>query len=217
MNSTNIKVISEEIQRLKDQVHAIDVEVPDPSQATDGQILSVDDGKYVISDPELPVVTAASTGDVLGLVGEAKTPGWITPYTPIDYSETEQDTGIKWIDGKSIYSKTFIIEPQESGSTTINIPLGDNVDNVIRMYGTIHRANASGGAISDIYDLGTYYSATYHSAVNYQTSWNNIQIQSAMSTGVVEAGYVCVLYTKTAPVPYAETTSTKKKTTKKGE
>ena len=33
-----------------------------------------------------------------------------TPYTPVSYSTTEQNTGQKWIDGKDIYFKTIVYE-----------------------------------------------------------------------------------------------------------
>ena len=200
MNSTNIKVISEEIQRLKDQVHAIDVEVPDPSQATDGQILSVDDGKYVISDPELPATTAASAGDVLGLVGEAKTPGWITPYTPWDYSSTnEVNTGQKWIDGKDVYCKVFT--------------------------GTFGSDNTpvTAGTISDIGSIVNCYLITVDNAhllklfvTTYITvnETNGNVVATPLNATYFEQDFSAVVYyTKVTP----ELTATRKKTTKKGE
>ena len=209
MNSTNIKVISEEIQRLKDQVHAIDVEVPDPSDATDGQILSVDDGKYVISDPEIPAVTAASTGDVLGLVGEAKTPGWITPYTPLDYSTTEQDTGVKWIDGKEIFRVVINGQLGVIESTSIVI-LGNIATNI-----SIIDMSCVLTTTDTLYDykLGAH--------LIYKKSDGSIS-QNSVSTAFSEGFYKCVVYyTKTAPTRDDDTnpepTATKKKTTKKGE
>lgn len=33
---------------------------------------------------------------------------WKAPYKPCDYSTEEQDTGLKWIDGKPIYQKTWV-------------------------------------------------------------------------------------------------------------
>lgn len=42
----------------------------------------------------------------------------------IDYSTTEQDTGLKWIDGKEIYQKTAFIENvtiNKNSSTEVNI------------------------------------------------------------------------------------------------
>lgn len=38
---------------------------------------------------------------------------WASVHSGIDYSLNEQNTGIKWIDGKTIYQKTFIFEDGE--------------------------------------------------------------------------------------------------------
>lgn len=130
--------------------------IPDPSAATDGQILMVDDGAWIIGNPPENVnVIDASTGVVHGLsktkpniivyggaiynvfemgieaqtgaftsvkasllhngfetIIEAGTStNWNIVFKTIklhsDYSTTEQDTGKKWIDGKTIYQKTF--------------------------------------------------------------------------------------------------------------
>ena len=205
MNSTNIKVISEEIQRLKDKVHAIDVEVPDPSQATDGQILSVDDGKYVISDPELPAVTAASTGDVLGLVGEAKTPGWITPFTPADYSETETATGQKWIDGKDVYCKVINGRTSETQNTNVEFNLVFNT--MIHLGGMFTNEYGYGYDINKVLTVNT----------------NPDKTKIVVGTGIYIDRPITILvyYTKPSPTreqdEEPETKSTKKKTTKKGE
>ena len=217
MNSTNIKVISEEIQRLKDQVHAIDVEVPDPSDATDGQILSIDDGKYVITDPELPAVTDASTGDVLGLVGEAKTPGWITPYNPPAYSTTEILTGQKWIDGKDIYCKVLSL-PEDTVSTSPiekTLALSEDIDTMIYYVGSIYAKRTSQGDYS-IMDLTDYYSGDVNTRCNYGTSNSTFNIRLVCpATYHFGCCYIIAYYTKTDPE--TTVTSTRKKTTKKGE
>ena len=207
MNSTNIKVISEEIQRLKDQVHAIDVEVPDPSDATDGQILSVDDGKYVISDPELPARTAASTGDVLGLVGEAKTPGWVTSYN-LNYSETEVATGQKWIDGKDVYAITI----EYTMTSDLLQVIGATVyDKVISASGFI--MHASGQSLKRLIICGDIFlSNDSFCRFGMNSDGNFVLQQKGFDSEVV---YINLLYTK--PTPEPETASTKKKTTKKGE
>ena len=53
----------------------------------------------------LPDTSTATTGQILKLTGENKTPSWADEYsyTPPAYSETEVNTGQKWIDGKEIY------------------------------------------------------------------------------------------------------------------
>lgn len=208
MNSTNIKVISEEVQRLKDKVHSIDVEVPDPSQATDGQILSVDDGKYVISDPDtvLPDKTGSATGDVLGLVGEAKTPGWITPYNPQDYSTTEQDTGVKWIDGNEVYCRVVSGSfPEITAAVNVNAGTIATNLNIISINKVIKTSDLS---ISD------------YLVHQYSKSSGVITILS-VPVSYSEGTYIIIVYytkpTENREPDETETQSTKKKTTKKGE
>ena len=59
----------------------------------------------------------------------------------IDYSTTEQDTGIKWVDGKSVYQKTYVFDPPASGGN-IYIDLVDvsglSIDTLIYMSGIEH-------------------------------------------------------------------------------
>jgi hypothetical protein len=56
----------------------------------------------------------------------------------IDYSTTEQDTGIKWLDGKSVYQKTYVFDPPAGGSNAY-IDLADvsglSIDTLIYMSG----------------------------------------------------------------------------------
>lgn len=75
---------------------------------------------------------------------------WITWYTTntgnfnsagataqINYSETEQNTGVKWIDGKPVYrisAKGLIDVSDGNESIILNIP---NLKNVINLYGEI--------------------------------------------------------------------------------
>lgn len=192
MNSTNIKVISEEIQRLKNKVHDIDIEVPDPSEATDGQILSVEDGEYVISDPELPATTAASTGDVLGLVGEAKIPGWVKPYN-LNYSTTEVATGQTWTDGRDVYFK--VIENTIGTEEDLNISLV--ADKLIMVEGIT--VNPSSGKSFDM---------------DHYISWEFLNnVLTIKKTTYVNNFTMLLWYVKATPEP----TVTRKKTTKKGE
>lgn len=61
----------------------------------------------------------------------------------IDYSATEQDTGIKWVDGKSVYQKTYVFDPPVAGSYSY-IDLVDvsglSIDTLIYMSGIEHDA-----------------------------------------------------------------------------
>ena len=94
MNSTNIKVMSEEIQHLKNEVHNLDVEIPAHPATDEGKYLGVTaDGSLSWSKvpDELPPTTEATAGQILALDNN-KAPEWVNNYN-LDYSETEQATG----------------------------------------------------------------------------------------------------------------------------
>ena len=63
-----------------------------------------------ISGDLLPSRSTATTGQILKLTGENKTPAWADEYsyTPPAYSETEVNTGQKWIDGRNVYCKVYL-------------------------------------------------------------------------------------------------------------
>ena len=142
-----LKQLWEKVLALTKKVDAIDVEIPPHAAGDAGKYLGVDSsGDLEFSNP-FPATTDASTGDVLGLVGENKVKGWITPFTPIDYSTTEQNTGVKWIDGKTIYSKTFEIQEDlvATSPTTKTINLLDlSIDEIIYFKGITCRKDSDG-------------------------------------------------------------------------
>ena len=59
--------------------------------------------------------------------------GWKLP----DFSQNEQALGVKWVDGKTMYIKTFI---GTKGESALYIPL-ENVDTVIPISATIQSGN----------------------------------------------------------------------------
>ena len=94
----NIRMIAEELERVKNNLHNLDVEIPPHASTDAGKILAVD-----------------SEGDL----------EWKTEYsyTPPAYSSTEEvNTGQKWIDGRYIYRKTFTIpaDPDATGGSAIS-------------------------------------------------------------------------------------------------
>ena len=52
----------------------------------------------------------------------------------INYSTTEQDTGLKWVDGKEIYQITLDIDSASSGDNSINHGIS-NVAHIVNAYG----------------------------------------------------------------------------------
>jgi hypothetical protein len=73
----------------------------------------------------------------------------------IDYSLSEQDTGLKWHDGKIIYQKTILKASMNNGGTTTSVAHGiTGLSELIDLFGTLQRSNgdqlklnfSSGGA-----------------------------------------------------------------------
>ena len=106
--SRNIKSMSDDIQHLKDEVHNLDVEIPSHTSGDSGKYLGVgSSGNLAFSKvpDELPPTTSATAGQILALDND-KAPEWVDNYN-LNYSESEIDTGIKWINGKNIYIKAY--------------------------------------------------------------------------------------------------------------
>ena len=134
MNSTNIKVMSEEIQHLKNEVHNLDVEIPAHPSTDVGKYLGVAaDGSLAWSKvpDELPPTTGATAGQILALDND-KAPEWVDNYN-LKYSENEILTG-KMFNNKPVYCKyitgylpdstgTVIATSIEIGSTIVSYDL----------------------------------------------------------------------------------------------
>lgn len=69
----------------------------------------------------------------------------------LDYSTEEQDTGIKWIDGKPLYQKTIIVTSIVSGANIINHNIS-NIDRIVNMSGTFFATNNSSPIPNEISD-----------------------------------------------------------------
>lgn len=86
---------------------------------------------------DLPDVTAADNGKILGVVNGA----WNkmdAPSGAIDYSTTEHDTGKKWIDGRPVYSKVVIFENDVSVTNTwTNTNYSINLDIIVKCDGLL--------------------------------------------------------------------------------
>lgn len=125
---------------------------------------------------------------------------------PKDYSENETATGIKWIDGKEIYSKTY------TGIFDGNALDVDDLStkNVIDMIGTLNITSPG----NDIFPIQFRASDTNRFLVRVTS---NILTISSASTIVSARYYLTVFYTKLATTREPdehETKATKKKATK---
>lgn len=77
----------------------------------------------------LPGIKTIGTGLSLSSAGVLSTDG----SGVVDYSTNEQDTGIKWLDGKAIYQKSYTM--QLPNATVTSVPIGADIDIVIKMEG----------------------------------------------------------------------------------
>lgn len=75
-----------------------------------------------------------SNGEKIGtlIVGDTSYNVYQKPNTSINYSTTEQDTGIKWVDGKTIYQRTVYATAQTylTNSAWSTIPWNSSFNNI---------------------------------------------------------------------------------------
>lgn len=157
----------------------------------------------------LPSRSSATTGQILKLTGETKTPSWADEYsyTPPAYSETEVNTGQKWIDGKEIYSISYngkFTTIEASGNIEIGtVPMFENIINAFAFKATSSKA----------YQMSSY------TALIPGASLSLSSISPTFSNGYYN---MVVYYTKSDPTPGRapedsdqEPEAEEKKTTKK--
>ena len=159
----------------------------------------------------LPSRSTATTGQILKLTGENKTPSWADEYsyTPPAYSETEVNTGQKWIDGKDIYSLVINGSFGELASTSNVIILENFTYNLLFSHVVAGKNTTYSGILGVLIDTS-----------------QNIRIYN-VSTSYSNGTYsVIIFYTKPDPAPETrdddtpeapeevKETKTRKKTTK---
>lgn len=110
----------------------------------------------------------------------------------IDYSTTEQDTGIKWVDGKSVYQKTYVFDPPvESGGAYVDAVDVSNltIDTLVYMSGGEHDAASGHDANVAVFD-------------SYSSVPNNLYLTADKATvkyiSPLAMDFLTLRYTKTA-------------------
>ncbi len=112
----------------------------------------------------------------------------------VNYSTTEQNTGIKWIDGKDIYQKTIAFD--NTNSQVLNIDISSiGVDRIIK-------SEISGGTSNAGYNdnCGVYYmdSSDYLNIYRHtQGDVDEIRVRNGSQWFKTENGYFTIWYTKT--------------------
>ena len=139
----------------------------------------------------LPGTSTATTGQILKLTGENKTPSWAEEYryTPPAYSETEVNTGQKWIDGKDIYSCVYSGDIEAQTSSFSLVYFSDLSITPIYTLGTI--SNSDNTLFIFISRLDTAYNST------------NGRLYSASIPVTYSEGHynLIIYYTKPDPAP----------------
>ena len=186
--SRNIKSMSDDIQHLKDEVHNLDVEIPAHTSGDAGKYLGVDSsGNLAFSKvpDELPPTTSATAGQILALDSN-KAPEWVNNYN-LNYSETEINTGKKWVDGKDIYSISInYVFPIIENMGNIQISTISTGLNIIKVDKIL--SNSSGTSITS-----DYLSLMYN---NVSGSVTIIAVPNSLSEGKAIA---IIYYTKPTP------------------
>ena len=150
---------------------------------------------------DLPDVTEADNGKVLGVVNGA----WNKMDAPaggVNYSTTEQSTGLTWVDGSPIYQKTILVNSLDYGGTR-------SVEHGIENLATVIDARGI-GTIDNALTILPYTQGTNQSTIRIDTfgaTTFNVTIGTTFSTNLLNSAFT-LLYTKTT------TTKSKKKTTK---
>lgn len=139
-----------------------------------------------ISGDLLPSRSTATTGQILKLTGENKTPNWSDEYsyTPPAFSETEVNTGQKWIDGKEIYRKVFTGTYPENTSNVLEFDFSNNNKLLFANF----NFTSSGSQFVN------------YSAYVQQLS-NKITVRATSTTITNQTVNLIVYYTKPDPVP----------------
>lgn len=105
------------------------------------------------------------------------------------YSETEMDTGIKWIDGSTIYKKTLSIGALPNSSAK-NVPHGiTDLKYIISVSGATYNPTAK-------YFFPLPFTESGDSAISIQISTTNIVITTHLDRRAFTTGYITVLYIK---------------------
>ena len=103
----------------------------------------------------------------------------------VDYSTTEQDTGLKWVDGKDIYQKTYMVD-LTSDSLNVDLDIEGTISSVIKIEGVW--TDGSG-----VFNFS--YSRTYRTAVDVDL--NNKRLRYAGNVhGESVKSSVTIYYTK---------------------
>ena len=113
----------------------------------------------------------------------------------VNYSTSEQDTGLTWIDGKKIYQKTYVKDSTNISGTLVTIDASAlNIDTCINIYGTFDRI-VSAGKLTCIFN--SYEDSGLHSHLAYSDYNNMINFSITLFQGEATSEQnITIQYTK---------------------
>lgn len=115
----------------------------------------------------------------------------------INYSTDEQDTGLKWLDGNSIYQKTFVKDSTAIDGTLVTIDTSAlDIDECINIYGTFNRI-VSSGKLTCVFN--SFEDAGLHSHLAYSNYNDKINFTITLFSGEATSEQtITIMYTKSA-------------------
>ena len=147
-----------------------------------------------IANIEVPVITMRTTDPGEGSALAAN--NYIGVYggdsLNLDYSTAEVDTGVKWIDGSSIYKKTIDTGTLPNASVKSITHGISNLNRIIRLEGYAYRSSDQG-----VFPL-PFVSATLTYGIALSVSGSNIQIVTGIDRSNITESYVTLYYTKSS-------------------
>ena len=144
--------------------------------------------KYKNSQEDEEDKIAKYSNEIDSYVGYSRTGG-----STINYSTSEQDTGMKWINNKPIYQKTRSYKmPSTNSNTDVNNFFGiTNADQVISLFGFL---KDSGGYYAIFHP---WYSNRFGFVYNPSNDIMSVQWGSETTWAYNQTAYVTIQYTKT--------------------
>lgn len=109
----------------------------------------------------------------------------------LDYSTTEQNTGLKWIDGKPIYQKTLQFVAND---TLVNIA-DLSIDNVVDYKGLWRSTNNAPYPLDTLALWGSQTSNSYFSRLVFSDDISGVKVM--VNGWTFASGFITLYYTKT--------------------
>lgn len=111
----------------------------------------------------------------------------------LDYSLTEQNTGTKWIDGRTIYKKTINCGTLPNAANKVIAHGVDNLNRVIVTYGYAFRNEDNTG-------FPLIFASEFANANNISVTWNStsIVLGTGMNRSNITESYITIYYVKTS-------------------